>query len=165
MRVTLYPADILRRQTVPVTRFDDVLALLIETMRVTLWEARGVGLAAPQVGSSLSLFLAKPDDGDALVFINPEIVGTSIETESCREGCLSLPGVYEEVTRPIAVTVQASNAKGRSFRMDCEGLLARIVQHEIDHLNGVLFIDHLSPVRRNWVLQWLLNRATKESQS
>ena len=153
MEIVRYPADILRQKTVPVTEFDAKLGLLAQEMITTMVEGRGIGLAAPQVGHSLALFIAQEEDGKPLVFINPEIIGTSLETIPYEEGCLSIPGMYEEVVRPEAVVIQAYNQKGRAFKRECTGLLARIVQHELDHLKGILFIDHLSPMKRERLLK------------
>lgn len=159
MEIVLYPADILRQKTVPVTEFDPALADLAQNMIATMVEGRGIGLAAPQVGRLISLFIAQVEDGKPLVFVNPEIIGTSLETIPYEEGCLSIPGMYEEVVRPESVLVQAYNEKGRPFKRECSGLLARIVQHELDHLKGVLFIDHLSPMKRERLLkQYQKNR-------
>jgi len=153
MEIVRYPADILRQKTLPVTEFDASLALLAENMITTMVEGRGIGLAAPQVGQLLSLFIAQEEDGKPLVFINPEIIGTSLETVPYEEGCLSIPGMYEEVIRPEAVLIQAYNVKGRPFKKECSGLLARIVQHEADHLKGVLFIDYLSDMKKERLLK------------
>jgi peptide deformylase len=153
MEIVLYPADILRQKTVPVTDFDGQLADFVQAMITTMVGGRGIGLAAPQVNSLRSVFVAQEEDGKTAVFINPEIIGTSLETVPYEEGCLSIPGMYEEVVRPEAVVVQAYNVKGRPFKRECSGLLARIVQHELDHLKGVLFIDYLSTMKRERLLK------------
>ena len=153
MEIVRYPAEILRQKTVQVTEFSSQLAAFAQEMITTMVEGRGIGLAAPQVGSLHSLFVAQHEEGKALVFINPEIIGTSLETVPYEEGCLSIPGMYEEVVRPEAVIIQAYNEKGRPFKRECTGLLARIVQHELDHLKGVLFIDYLSPMKRERLLK------------
>lgn len=153
MEIVLYPADVLRQKTLPVTEFDASLGLFAQQMITTMVEGRGIGLAAPQVGRLISMFIAQEENGKPLVFINPEIIGTSLETVPYEEGCLSIPGMYEEVVRPEAVVIQAYNEKGRPFKRECDGLLARIVQHELDHLKGVLFIDYLSEMKRDRVLK------------
>ena len=153
MEIVRYPAEILRQKTVLITDFDATLAAFAQDMITTMMEGRGIGLAAPQVGRLVSLFIAQPEEGNPIVFINPEIIGTSLETVPYEEGCLSIPGMYEEVVRPEAVVIQAYNEKGRPFKRECEGLLARIVQHELDHLKGVLFIDYLSPMKRERLLK------------
>jgi len=153
MEIVRYPAEILRQKTAPVTDFDGNLAAFAQEMIATMVAGRGIGLAAPQVNSLQSLFVAQEDEGKVLVFINPEIIGTSLETVPYEEGCLSIPGMYEEVVRPEAVVIQAYNEKGRPFKRECTGLLARIVQHEIDHLKGVLFIDYLTTMKRDRLLK------------
>lgn len=153
MEIVRYPSDILRQKTVAITEFDASLGQLAQDMIATMIEGHGIGLAGPQVGSTLALFVAQEEEGKHLVFINPEIIGTSVETLPYEEGCLSIPGVYEEVVRPEAVIIQAYNEKGRPFKRECTGLLARIVQHELDHLKGVLFIDHLTPMKRDRLIK------------
>jgi peptide deformylase len=113
---------------------------------------KGVGLAAPQVGRPERFFVIKTDDGKPRVFINPEITRTSEDLVDYEEGCLSIPGVWANVKRPRLVTVQAYNEKGRPFVLDADGLLARVIQHENDHLNGKLFIDHLGDFKRHRIL-------------
>jgi peptide deformylase len=153
MEIVLYPADVLRQKTLPVTDFDPAIGLFAQEMIQTMIEGRGIGLAAPQVGKLISLFIAQEEEGKPLVFINPEIIGTSLETVPYEEGCLSIPGMYEEVIRPESVLIQAYNEKGRPFKRECSGLLARIVQHELDHLKGILFIDYLSDMKRERLLK------------
>ena len=153
MEIVRYPADILRQKTELVDRFDAELAAFANQMITTMVEGRGIGLAAPQVGQLKSLFVAQDGDNKPLIFINPEIIGTSLEVVPYEEGCLSIPGVYEEVIRPEAVVIQAYNEKGRPFKRECTGLLARIVQHELDHLKGILFIDYLSDMKRERLLK------------
>ncbi len=152
MEIVKYPADILRQKTSPVTEFTKDLQQFTEEMITTMIAGRGIGLAAPQVGSLLSVFVLQVEEGKPLVFINPEITGTSVETVPYEEGCLSIPGMYEEVIRPEAIQIQAWNAKGRRIKMECDDLLARVFQHEFDHLKGVLFIDHLNAMKRERVL-------------
>jgi len=153
MEIVRYPADILRQKTAPVTEFDASLGALAQEMIKTMVEGRGIGLAAPQVGRLISLFIAQETEGKPLIFVNPEIIGTSLEMVPYEEGCLSIPGMYEEVIRPEAVVVQAYNERGRPFKRECSGLLARIIQHELDHLKGVLFIDYLSTMKRERLLK------------
>ncbi|MBQ5491770.1 MAG: peptide deformylase [Treponema sp.] len=120
---------------------NDELRTLIKEMFLTMDEANGVGLAAPQVGIAKRFFVAMADDDVERVFINPVITKTSSELSEYEEGCLSIPGVYETIVRPKAVTISALDMNGKPFTIDAEGLLARIVQHESDHLDGVLYID------------------------
>jgi peptide deformylase len=139
---------ILRRRGVKVTRFDDGLARLAEDMIEAMHQANGVGLAAPQVGISTRLIVVEmPDDedyphpGERWVMCNPEVVKESRETEVCQEGCLSVAGYVGMVERPTAVTIKGQDLSGRKVRVKAEDFLARAFMHEIDHLNGVLYVD------------------------
>jgi peptide deformylase len=136
-------AEVLRAPTMPVTVFDEALATTIEQMFTTMIRGRGIGLAAPQVGISQRFFIVQIEGDKQRVFINPEIIGTSSELENYEEGCLSIPGAYAKLERPAAVKVQAWNERGRPFTLEADGLLARVIQHELDHLQGVLFTDRL----------------------
>jgi len=133
--------DILRKKCREVDKIDDRLLTLIEDMKETMYEAEGVGLAAPQVGILKKLFIIDIGEGP-LVFINAEIVETS-GSQIDEEGCLSLPGETKEVMRPNYVRARALNEKGEEFEMEGEELLARAILHEYDHLNGTLFIDRV----------------------
>ena len=137
--------DVLREKCKPITKFDSALKMLVDAMIDTLDEAQGVGLAGPQVGVSNRLFVVKLPDQAPVAFINPEIIQTSVETGPYEEGCLSIPGLYHEVIRPLEVSVQAQDVNGKPFTVNATGLLARVIQHENDHLNGKLYIDHLDP--------------------
>ncbi|MFQ3547068.1 MAG: peptide deformylase, partial [Termitinemataceae bacterium] len=108
----------------------------------------GIGLAGPQVGLLQRIFIVHIEGETPRVFINPTIIGTSPEQSQYEEGCLSIPGMYADVNRPEKITIQAWNERGRPFTLDAEGLLARVIQHEYDHLEGVLFIDRLSELKR-----------------
>ena len=130
--------EVLRKKAEPVAEINDEIRALVEDMFETMIEKDGVGLAAPQIGKSLRLFV---DDDVRRVFINPQIIKTSTEVGEYDEGCLSIPQVYETIVRPLEVTVQAYNEKGRPFTLEADGLLARIIQHEYDHLDGILYID------------------------
>lgn len=150
IRKILYmPDDRLRQISKPVDCFDDSLQALINDMFDTMYHARGVGLAAPQIGIGLRLSVIDVvgDKANQLVLINPEIIESegSVEYE---EGCLSVPGAYDTVIRAHKVTVRAHDRNNQPFEMTAEGLLAECFQHEIDHLNGKLFVDLLSPLKR-----------------
>ena len=134
-------AEVLRIKAVPVERFDEELATLVGHMFETMKLGKGVGLAAPQVGLGHRLFVMQIDGDKQRVFINPEIVETSVELVSFEEGCLSIPGVYADLERPAEIRVQAWNERGRRFVLGADGFLARVIQHELDHLDGALFID------------------------
>jgi peptide deformylase len=145
-------AEVLRAPALAISDFDEALRKLVEDMFATMEWGRGIGLAAPQVGLSQRIFVTKLDDDKPRVFINPEIVQTSPELTSYEEGCLSIPGAYAKLDRPGLIKVQAWNERGRPFTLEAEGLLARVIQHELDHLNGVLFTDRLPERMREKVL-------------
>jgi peptide deformylase len=151
--VTL-PDPILRRKARPVTRFDGELQTLIEDMIDTMRSAPGVGLAAPQVGVSERVIVVEYVENEEeenapkklFVMINPEIKVASEETEEGIEGCLSVPGWQGEVERALAVTVKGQSRRGQPMKVKAKGWLARIFQHEIDHINGIVFTDRVSKV-------------------
>lgn len=134
---------VLRKVAEPVKEFDQALKDQIKEMIQFMIDSNGVGLAAPQIGDSRRILVIGFDDVKPLALINPEIIETSMEENVYEEGCLSIPGMYAKVTRPERIKVQAWNERGRPFTIDADGMLATVIQHEIDHLNGVLFIDHL----------------------
>lgn len=143
LRITKLGEEVLRKKSVPVLPEeinDEFRALLLE-MFTTMDEANGVGLAAPQININKRFFVVTADDDVRRVFINPEIISTSAELSEYEEGCLSIPKIYETIVRPAKVTVQALDENGKHFTLDAEGLLARIIQHENDHLDGIVFID------------------------
>ncbi|MGQ3891975.1 peptide deformylase [Legionella sp. CNM-4043-24] len=150
LRKILYlPDPRLRLVSRPVVTFDDALQQLIDDMFETMYDAHGVGLAAPQIGVNkrLSVIDVSGDKSQQLVLINPEIIHSEGSAEF-QEGCLSVPGAYDTVVRASKVTVRALDRQGNSFDITGEGLLAECFQHEIDHLNGRLFVDLLSPLKR-----------------
>lgn len=141
--------EVLREKAANVTVFDNALAIFVDAMFDTMEEADGIGLAAPQVGVTKRLFVVDTRrPGEKLVFINPEIIGTSEQQGLHEEGCLSIPGMYYDILRPLEVTMQAQDIEGKSFVTRASGLLARVIQHEYDHLNGVLFIDRMDEEAR-----------------
>ena len=147
---------ILRQATKPVTDFTDDVQRLIDDMFETMYHARGIGLAAPQVGRTERLAVLDVEKSPFVV-VNPEIVGTSSGKEKDEEGCLSIPDIYADVERPKTVTVRALDRHGKPFEMSADGLLARCLQHEIDHLDGKLFLDYLSVLKRTAALaKWKL---------
>lgn len=153
--IVLYGEPVLEKQAAPITEFDTPdLHQLIDEMFESMYAAKGVGLAAPQIGLSqriavIDLSVAE-DPLQKIVLINPEIIHKS-EVQTGEEGCLSLPGFREHVTRPMKVTVRGQNVKGESFEMTGEDLLARAFCHEIDHLNGRLYISHVSALKRDLI--------------
>lgn len=135
--------EVLRQKSVPIKdeEINDDLRALAEEMFETMDAANGVGLACPQIGKNIRMFVAMADDDVRRVFINPQIIATSDDSVPYEEGCLSVPQVYENIMRPSKVTVQAQDQNGKRFTLEADGLLARIIQHENDHLDGVIFID------------------------
>jgi len=153
----ILPDPVLRQVSKPVERVDDSLRKLADDMLETMYDAPGIGLAAIQIGLPLRLLvidLAKEDDEPAPhVFINPEILDSSDDRSVYEEGCLSIPEYYAEVERPASVRVKYVDRDGQQQEMMAEGLMATCLQHEIDHLNGVLFIDHISKLKRDMVMR------------
>ena len=145
--------EVLREECKEIRTFDSALKMLTDAMVETLIDENGVGLAAPQIGVSQKLFIVKLPDKEPMVFVNPEIIETSVETGPYEEGCLSIPGLYHEVIRPLRVTVQAQDLKGKPFTLSADGLLARVIQHENDHLHGKLYIDHLDPKEKERMIK------------
>jgi peptide deformylase len=157
--ILVAPAAVLRSRARAVTPADQAqVADLVPRMLATMYAAPGIGLAAPQVGVGLRLVVLdlQPDGARApMVLVNPEIITASLETDTREEGCLSLPNQFADVERPAAVTVRWQDERLVRHQMAAEGLLARCLQHEIDHLDGVLFVDHLSVLRRNMIMRKL----------
>lgn len=144
-----YPDSVLREAAKPVERFDDELKAFLEDMWETMKENDGVGLAAPQVGVDRQIAVVQWQ-GKRYVLINPRVV-YSEGKDIHEEGCLSAPGVYEEVARPTRIVVEAQDEEGNTYRIEEEGFMARALAHEIDHLQGRLFFDRLSPIKRQMV--------------
>lgn len=149
-------SPVLREPGKPVTTMDDEVRQLVADLFETMQAARGIGLAANQVGVARRVAVVDAE-GERLVLINPRIVEASGE-ETGEEGCLSIPDLYADVTRPDRVVLEAMDADGNPYRTELTGLLARVTQHETDHLDGILFLDHLSLLKR----QRLLGRWRKE---
>ena len=147
-------SPILRQRAEPVPGVDDAVRRLIDDLFETRYAAKGVGLAANQVG--LAQRVAVVDTGgetpDPLVLVNPTIVRRGDEMETAEEGCLSIPEIFGDVERPVSIVVEAADRTGTPFRLEVSGYRARAIQHEVDHLDGVLFLDHLSAVKRGLLL-------------
>lgn len=158
-----YPDPRLRTLAKPVTAFDDRLRRLVSDMAETMYEAPGVGLAATQVDVHERLIIIdiSEEKNDLQVFINPEILWASEEQVECEEGCLSVPGVYDAVTRPERVRVRAFDIQGQAYERDCSGLLAVCVQHEMDHLLGKIFVEYLSPLKQERIRTKMKKRRTR----
>jgi peptide deformylase len=152
--IRIYGDPVLRTKAAPVDGIDDEVRRLAADMLDTLADADGVGLAGPQVGESRRLIVVHPPAAndaprrDPRVLVNPEIVERHGPQVAAEEGCLSIPGIYDEVKRPERVRVRALDLDGADVDIEAEGMLSRILQHEIDHLDGVLFVDRIGPMRR-----------------
>ncbi|MBA3979904.1 MAG: peptide deformylase [Alcanivorax sp.] len=146
-----FPDPRLRTVAKPVEKVDDELRKLIDDMFETMYAAPGIGLAASQVNVHKRLLVLDVSDehNEPMVFINPEVTPLTGETKTYDEGCLSVPGFYETVERPDRIKVRALDRNGEPFEMECDGLLAVCLQHEIDHLDGKLFVDHISRLKRD----------------
>jgi len=160
------PDPILAKVSKPVDGVDDSVRRLLDDMLETMYAADGIGLAAPQVGVLKRAIVVdvsrKGDEMKPLKMINPEIVDASDEDIDYEEGCLSVPEHYAEVTRPARVTVRYVDEQGEIRELKAEGVLSVCIQHEIDHLDGILFIDHISSLRRNMILRKLV-KARKQA--
>ena len=163
--VRIYGDPLLRQKAVEVTVFDEELARLVEDMRDTMHAYNGIGLAANQVGVAQRVAIVDvPVDDDtraAHTLVNP-VIQSRADSETGEEGCLSIPGLYEDVSRSFRIRVQARDERGQPFELEAEGYLARAIQHEIDHLEGVLFIDRLSPLKRQFLRRALESLARGE---
>ena len=155
-----YPDPRLHTRAVPVERVDDDIRKLVADMAETMYEAPGIGLAATQVNVHRRVVVidVTEDKSGLMALINPEILECSGE-QVCEEGCLSVPGIYEKVTRAERVKVRALNEKGESFEFEADGLLAVCVQHEIDHLDGKVFVEYLSPLKLGRIRSKLAKKA------
>jgi len=166
--LTLYPSPVLRRPAPPVERFDEELAATVRAMFDRMYASQGVGLAAPQVGLRRRILVlnATGEPSDELVLINPTIAALTGPPTVFEEGCLSFPGIYAEVERPERVTVRAFDVEGRPTEGTYDGFQSRIVQHEHDHLEGVLLVDRMSPadkLRHKAALEELVARFKREA--
>ncbi len=160
------PDPLLKTVSKPVANMTDDVRQLMTDMLETMYAAPGIGLAAVQIGEPKRVVvvdLAKEDEPrNPQFFVNPEITWSSGETSEHEEGCLSIPEVFDTIARPSAVTVRFLDREGNSRELDCEGLLATVLQHEIDHLNGILFIDHLSRLKRDRIIRKFTKAARRE---
>ena len=164
LNVLCYPDPRLHKVAKPVAQVDARIQKIASDMAETMYEAPGVGLAATQVDIHERIVVIDVSDeqNDLMVFINPEIIWSSPEKKSWREGCLSVPEFYDEVERPAQVRVKALNIDGKEFELEADGLLAVCLQHELDHLQGKVFVEYLSILKRTRISQKLKKRA-KES--
>jgi len=158
LSLTLYPDPLLRQVAQPVTAFDAALRELVASMFERMLQSKGVGLAAPQIGLKQRILVLNPsgERQDDLTLVNPEIIARSGPDTFFDEGCLSFPGIYAEIRRPERCTVRAFDVAGRAIEAEHTGFVSRIIQHEYDHLEGVLLVDRMSPADK------LRNRAALE---
>lgn len=167
--ILIIPEPQLRQISAPVLKIDRDVEKLVADMLETMYDAPGIGLAAVQVGVKkrvITIDVARDDaPKDPIALINPEIIAVSEETSIYNEGCLSIPEYYEEVERPARVTVRYQDLQGAMQQTEAEGLLATCIQHEIDHLNGILFIDHLSRLKRERVIKKFTKAARREAEA
>jgi len=163
LNILHFPDPRLRNQAKPVEQVDESVTKLVDDMLETMYEAPGIGLAATQVNDLRRVIVidVSEESDQPLCLINPEILEMDGE-ESMDEGCLSVPGVYEKVVRADKVKIKALNKKGEYFKMEAEGLLAVCIQHEMDHLDGKLFIDYLSNLKRQRIRKKLLKESRQE---
>jgi len=166
--LVLAPDPRLKTKTKPVTESDRAtVRALAPRMLATMYAAPGIGLAAPQIGVNLRLAvidLQAEDQKAPIVLVNPRITAASQEEATREEGCLSIPGQYADVTRPASVTVTYEDVDGESHSLEAEGLLATCLQHEIDHLDGILFTDHLSALKRNMIMRKMVKEKRLRKQ-
>ena len=148
----LLGSPVLRERSREVQAVDDEVRRFIDQMFETMDANKGVGLAANQVGVATRVAVIDAD-GHRIALVNPRVTAASAEKEGEEEGCLSIPDVFAEVTRPVRVTLEALDRDGKPYTLEADGLLARAIQHEIDHLDGVLFLDHLGPMKRQLMLR------------
>ena len=167
--IIFIPDPLLKTASAPVETIDDEVLGILDDMLETMYEAPGIGLAAIQVGIPRRLVvidISRREDGESAsphFLINPEIIWQSDETSVYEEGCLSIPEYYEEVERPAQCRIRYLDRDGSERELDCDGLLSTCVQHEIDHLNGVLFIDHISRLKRDRVMRKFSKARKQES--
>jgi peptide deformylase len=166
LNILRYPDPRLHKVAKPVTEFGDRIHTLVADMAETMYDAPGVGLAATQVDVHERVIVIDVTEtkDDLMVFINPEIVWASPEKQVYDEGCLSVPGVYDGVERPARVKVRAVDQHNKPFEIEADGLLAVCIQHEMDHLMGKVFVEYLSPLKRNRIKTKLLKEERNMQQ-
>lgn len=164
LEILHYPDPRLHKIAKPVAAVDDRIKKIVNDMAQTMYEAPGIGLAATQVDIHERIIVIDTSEerNQLMVFINPELIWASPEKKSWREGCLSVPEFFDEVERPDRIRIKALDQEGRSFEMEADGLLAVCLQHEMDHLQGKVFVEYLSPLKRSRISLKLKKRA-KES--
>jgi len=152
MKIITLGDELLRQKTEKIGKIDKDIENIAKQMLEIIKKDKGIGLAGPQIGFMKRIFVVHVEGDEERVFINPSIIETSHETAKFEEGCLSVPGIYANVVRSESIKIQAWNEKGRPFTLESGGLLARVILHEYDHLEGILFIDHISEKTREKLL-------------
>lgn len=164
--IQTYGKDVLRKETKQIPEIDDSVKEIISNMFETMYAAEGIGLAAPQINKSIRLFVVDlsplEETEEKRVFINPEIYGYGEEQDEYEEGCLSLPTIREVVTRPTTIRIKYQDLEGNQHDEEIDGFLARVIQHEYDHLEKTLFTDHLSSLKRSLLKKTLKKIASGE---
>jgi len=154
--------ELLRQKAQPVKNIGPEYLKIAEELLDALHARDGIGLAGPQVGLMERIFAVHLGDDIPRIFINPSIIETSQETDKSEEGCLSIPDIYTNVVRPKTIKIQAWNEKGRPFTLEASGIMARVILHEYDHLDGILFIDRISEQKKNRILARIEKAAGKQ---
>jgi len=167
MEILTLGNELLRQKAAPIenlkhdsSRWNEIVGQMFELLKI----GKGIGLAGPQVGLMQRIFVVHVEGDEPRAFINPSIIETSQETVKYEEGCLSVPGIWADVIRPKKIKVQAWNEKGRAFTMEADGLMARVILHEYDHLEGVLFIDRLPEAKKQKVLDKIARLSEKTAK-
>ncbi len=153
MKIYTLGHPVLYKKSAVIPDIDKKIVDLAEAMIATMREGKGLGLAAPQIGENLRMFVCEAPNDIPRVFINPEIIGTAQEQIPYEEGCLSVPGIYADIIRPVGVSIQAWDTRGKPFTLDADDVLGRVIQHELDHLNGVLFLDRLEEKKKKRLIK------------
>lgn len=168
--IVIWPDDRLRAETRPVDAVTDEIRQLARDLTDTMYASNGLGIAAPQIGVALRMFLVEPElagknaDDPPVCFMNPEVLETSGDTQKGEEGCLSFPGVYVQVERPMRARIRAMNLDGELFEFEGEALLARCLLHENDHLTGQLLVDFVGPLKRQMIKRRLKRESGAEAE-
>lgn len=172
LKIVIAPDPRLKKKTEEIKTITKEIKQTLKDMQELMYKTNGIGLAAPQVGVNKRMAVIdvsydpeKKSGQDPIFLINPQIIETSKELTLYNEGCLSLPNIFDEVERPSTCTVKALDLNGKEFTLKCEGLLATCIQHEIDHLDGVIFVDHLSRLKRNRALTKLTKSKKRKEYS
>jgi len=153
MQIITFGNQLLHEKAEKIDNINDEITDLANKMIEILKSENGIGVAGPQIGVKKRIFVTHVQNDEARIFINPSMLETSLKTVKYEEGCLSIPGIYSNVTRPESIKIQAWNEKGRPFTLETSGILARVIQHEYDHLEGMLFLDRVPEGKRNKLVE------------